>query len=170
MNTPLGSKKTSFDHRIESLRGLAALAVVVTHSSAVLQVDHSPAFWQLSLLKQSLSQQLLTLLVAFFSSGAAVILFFVLSGYVLTLSVCRQKSYESVRGLLSYAVRRLFRLIPPMWASIFLFWLVLEVVRTPENMSSFTLWFTSVFSVNLSAKDILENLFLIDFRANPVTW
>ena len=165
LSTPL------FDPRIESLRGLAALAVVITHSCAVLRVDGSPAFWHIRFADQSFAQQTLSLLSALFNSSAAVVLFFVLSGYVLTLSLNRQKAGGiSVGAISSYAIRRLFRLLPPMWASIAVMWIVLSAFRRPADNDVFSLWFTSVFATTLGPVDIFQNLALVSFRTNPVTW
>ena len=145
--------------------------MVITHSCAVLRVDGSPAFWQIRFADQSSAQQTLSLLCALFNSSAAVILFFVLSGYVLTLSLRRQNTIESsVVAISGYAIRRLFRLLPPMWASIFVMWIVLSSFPQPASDSAFSLWFTSVFPASLAPVDVFQNLGLVAFRANPVTW
>lgn len=163
-----GSATTSnqaFDQRLESLRGIAALAVVITHSIAVLQIDGSTAFWKLPLREHTVSTFVLNLTSAFFNAGSAVVLFFVLSGFVLTLSV--QRLPPSHRWT-SYAIRRAARLFPPMWVSILVAWVALTLLppQLQENSSD---WFRACF-VALNAKLVLSNFILLDFTANPGTW
>src|SRR4029450_8267519 len=100
-----------FDPRLEGLRGVASAAVVITHAVAVLKVDGLDAFWVIPISAQTPSSLALLLLTAVFNSYSAVVLFFVLSGLVLSIS--SEKS-----SLFRYFSRRAFRLLPPMWASI----------------------------------------------------
>lgn len=139
-----------FNPKVESLRGLAASAVIVTHSLAVLPVNGTADFWSLPYLGRTFDQWLLTLLLIMSNAGAAVVLFFVISGYVLTLSL-------KDSSLLSYAVRRAFRLLPPMWVSIALFYLATRVLP-PTRYE-----IPSLF-------DAAENLVMVSFKGNPVTW
>ena len=104
-----------FDTRLESLRGIAAVAVVITHSLAIYRIDGCAAFWALPFHEHTIKTFTLEFVTALFNAGSAVVLFFVLSGYVLTLSL--QHSSDSLIG---YAVKRAFRLLPPMRASIIL--------------------------------------------------
>jgi peptidoglycan/LPS O-acetylase OafA/YrhL len=156
-------KSSYFDPGLESLRGIAALAVVITHSTAIFRVDGQTAFWLLQLAENTPGTLLLEFITALFNAGSAVILFFVLSGYVLALSLRRSTS-----GLTAYTMRRCFRLLPPMWASIIVMWAVLSAVRLPD-MQSYSAWFSSVY-VKLTTEDVLSNAFLWSFKANSITW
>ena len=49
----LNSPGSSFDPRLESLRGWAALSVVVAHAMALLRVDGMTAYWLVPLREQS---------------------------------------------------------------------------------------------------------------------
>ena len=153
-----------FDPRLESLRGIAALAVVITHSLAIFRIDGSPAFWALPLSEHTIRMFPLHLIIALFNAGSAVVLFFVLSGYVLTLSLQRAVS----AGLTAYAVRRSFRLLPPMWASVILMWATLSLIPI-QDMQPYSEWFQNIYKP-LHVTDISSNLFLWSFNANPVTW
>lgn len=164
----LANQKTGFDPRLESLRGIAALAVVMAHASAVLRIDGSPAYWATPLAEQTLAQQLITLGTALFNPTAAVVLFFVLSGYVLTLSLTRQSLHSG--NVPSYIARRLFRLLPPMWASIGLMLVVLWLAPPAAGSDVFSNWYAAVFVPGLSPSDVLSNLVLLGFRVNAVTW
>ena len=90
---PAGGAAPSFDPRLESLRGLAALLVCVHHGMSVF-ADNAPLIAMEALLFA-------------FNSAAAVIFFFVLSGYVLGRALERDGSF------VPYLTRRLFRLLPP---------------------------------------------------------
>jgi peptidoglycan/LPS O-acetylase OafA/YrhL len=81
--------------RLQSLRGLAALCVLGGHSALILATPTA-----------IFAQQL-------FQPNAAVVLFYVLSGYVLALSL------ERDGNLLRFAVRRMFRILPVYWLGIF---------------------------------------------------
>lgn len=156
-----------FNQRIESLRGLAALAVAITHSVAVFHVDGLPNIWVVPFADQPFSVRVITLVITVFNAEAAVILFFVISGYVLALSI--KRSGAQIAAMPSYLARRAFRLFPAMWVSIAVFWLITHAVR-PDSLNGFTAWFISVFGSAPSVGDALRNLLLLDFRSNPVTW
>jgi peptidoglycan/LPS O-acetylase OafA/YrhL len=72
-----------FDPRLESMRGVAAFAVVACHALAALSVREMT----LPLGEQSASALVTSVISAVFNVNAAVILFFVLSGDVLSLSL-----------------------------------------------------------------------------------
>lgn len=151
-----------FDVRLESLRGLAALAVVLAHASAVLLVDGHPTFWTVPLSEQTPAQLALTVMSTVFNPGAAVVLFFVLSGYVLTLSLSRGFS------LTPYVTRRFFRLMPAMWASILLLAALLWLIPVPsENVGN---WYRAAFNANPRVGAVIRNMALERFPVNGVTW
>jgi peptidoglycan/LPS O-acetylase OafA/YrhL len=81
--------------RLQSLRGLAALCVLGGHSALIVATPIAVRHQQI------------------FQPNAAVVLFYVLSGYVLSLSLARDGN------LLRFAVRRLFRILPVYWLGIF---------------------------------------------------
>jgi peptidoglycan/LPS O-acetylase OafA/YrhL len=83
------------DDRLQSLRGLAALSVLFGHAALILPPT-----------------PFTTLQGALFQAGPAVVLFYVLSGYVLGQSLLRDG------GFWPFAWRRLTRLLPVLWASI----------------------------------------------------
>lgn len=150
-----------FDPRLESLRGVAALAVVITHSVALLKVDGIAAHWSLPISGQSPASLTLLILSAIFNPGSAVVLFFLLSGFVLSLSCATQ-------GLDSYFVRRLLRLLPPMWASILTMAGILYIFP-PLSSPLLSDWSTRVFE-SPSLKSLASNLLLKQFNVNGVTW
>jgi peptidoglycan/LPS O-acetylase OafA/YrhL/ADP-heptose:LPS heptosyltransferase len=97
-------RRTAYEPGTEGLRGLAALMVVYTHLLAPFpDVDPlyrpSPLFWK------------------FEAGQGAVLLFFVLSGYVIGLT----NDTDFRRGLIgNYVQRRALRILPLYWVSIIL--------------------------------------------------
>ena len=91
----------SFSKPLHAIRGIAALVVVLAHVwIPVLRFDPT---WKG--------------VAAYFNSGSAVGLFFVLSGLVLTLSLKRMP--DNLSSYAAYAIRRLFRLLPLLGTSVF---------------------------------------------------
>ncbi len=83
---------------LQSLRGIAAVAVALGH--AVNYYDTPDWFHRLGWL---------------FNGRAAVVVFFVLSGYVLTRS--QRRSSFDLGSILRFYVQRLFRIYPAIWAA-----------------------------------------------------
>ena len=84
---------------LQSLRGVAALIVAVSHISSIY----------------SLPPVVRIAIDAVCNAHASIVVFFVLSGYVLTGSLLRRGlSSSSVRG---FYVGRLFRLFPALWVA-----------------------------------------------------
>jgi peptidoglycan/LPS O-acetylase OafA/YrhL len=160
----VNSEISGFRIRLESLRGIAALAVVITHASATFPIDGNDAFWATHLRDQTLGGLALYILDCLFSSGAAIVLFFVLSGYVLALSLRRAKA-----SIGSYLVRRLFRLMPAMWVSIVIYALVANLVAFAGS-EEFGRAFIQMRTMPPTFGDMLRNFVLMGDLANPVTW
>jgi peptidoglycan/LPS O-acetylase OafA/YrhL len=108
--TQASNPDSSRDLPLEALRGLAALVVVVWHFFLGLapSVLIMPGLYG-------------TPFYAFVHGSAAVGVFFVLSGYVLT-----RRYFESGRKrvLIIGALKRWFRLFPPVFLSVMLSWLM----------------------------------------------
>ncbi|MFE4469568.1 acyltransferase family protein [Leifsonia sp. NPDC056824] len=123
------------EHRyasLDGLRGVAALTVVGYHGLLILPaisalyIAHtnpavgSPAWWLYA-----------TPLRLLFAGHEAVLVFFVLSGFVLTLPFLRHA--PTGRSVAAYYPRRIIRLYVPVWgALVFALILALIVVRNPN--------------------------------------
>lgn len=84
---------------LQSLRGVAALIVAVSHISSIYALPPAARI----------------AIDSVFNAHACIIVFFVLSGYVLTKSLLRRGlSLSSIEG---YYVGRLFRLLPALWVA-----------------------------------------------------
>jgi peptidoglycan/LPS O-acetylase OafA/YrhL len=84
------------NNALQSMRGLAALVVLLGHSQLLLSAK----------LQDPLPSML-------FQAGPAVIFFFVLSGFVLGQSLRRSSTFGA------FALKRLARLIPVYWSAVF---------------------------------------------------
>ena len=81
---------------LQSIRGVAALVVLVGHTLSYAQTP----LWSQSLLRAV-------------NGHAAVVLFFVLSGFVLTRSL--KASLDNISDVLRFYMRRIFRIYPALW-------------------------------------------------------
>ncbi len=98
---------------IESVRGLAALMVASSHVFSLMQLGPPRTYGN------GISPWLIDLNKTFLVQGLPfVCLFFVLSGYV--LGVQYGDKPITLRTWWQFAVRRLIRLFPPVWASVLL--------------------------------------------------
>lgn len=95
---------------LDALRVVAAFIVLAQHFRLVFELQ-----WPVWLTK------------GLFDSKAAVMLFFVLSGYVLALSLGGKA--PSFMAYLKFGVRRIFRLYPVYWAALLLAFAVLYAVQ-----------------------------------------
>ena len=109
----MGRSQTSrrFYPHLESLRGVAALCVVLFHAFG----NRSP---QPELFANPTPDAIANLiLTSIFGGTGTVTLFFVLSGFVLAESLSDCETI-SARVYAAFIVRRIFRLIPVAWASL----------------------------------------------------
>jgi peptidoglycan/LPS O-acetylase OafA/YrhL len=146
---------------VDGLCGWAAISVVFYHS--ILNYDPSlvanaiaPPVWVVSpaLLWSKVA-------LSIFNGEYAVILFFIISGFVLQLSLNRLQVLDASAAL-QFFVKRAFRLMPSIFvavtaaASMLLICHLLTGVRNeqlPPNLA-----------------DYIKNLFLIDTKVEGVTW
>ena len=87
--------------------------------------------------------------------GEAVIVFFVLSGYVLTLPFARGDGFDAT----SYYPHRLVRLYLPVWGALCLAALVHAVV---EGMHGADTWWLEAHTQTLTTDDVKQSVFLLD--------
>src|SRR5262245_4346370 len=102
--------RTTFFPELEAARGLAALIVVIFHVFVTLEPKRQ--VFETHGLAQAISNFALT---ALFNGSGAVTFFFVLSGFVLGISLDRFNGV-TLAGCTEFVVRRLFRIMPTVWA------------------------------------------------------
>ncbi|MFS0773934.1 acyltransferase family protein [Sphingomonas sp. 1P08PE] len=114
---------------LQSLRGIAAVIVLVYHAALYLDFGAGPAFWMTTVV----------------NAHAAVVSFFVLSGLVLTLSLMRAPLTLEEVGF--FYLRRAFRIYPALWFACGIatcFFLVLGNATLP---AAGTAWASMNFAV-----------------------
>jgi peptidoglycan/LPS O-acetylase OafA/YrhL len=158
-----------FLQRVESLRGVAALMVAVCHSHLVLMVNSHQDLWRLNFVDVRGLQALGTKTVlTLFNGGAAVSLFFVISGLVLGLSLDRQRD-GFIRSSGSFILRRAFRIYPALIVSLLLVRAFLPVIYPAPEYDGASFMFQPLYRVPQAA-DFFSNLLFISNQMNPVIW
>ena len=124
-------------HSLDALRGIAAVSVMYAH---ILYIYGTKDLWVTSAKHGNFLAFLLarTPVGIFFTGGEAVILFFILSGFVLSLPFLagRPQSYST------FVVRRIFRIYPPYAAALFIAIAVRNAVGV-EPVAGITSWLAS---------------------------
>nr|WP_275942541.1 acyltransferase [Paenibacillus alba] len=142
---------------MDSLRGLAAVCVVFLHMYLIVPWDR--------LFKIVFE---FTPLRLFISGGEAVILFFVLSGFVLSLPYYKNKQINYFHFML----KRIFRIYIPYIVS-FIFFIIGKEMLYSGKVQGLSNWFNSFWSSPITTKTILEHSIMIDSfmsNLNPVVW
>jgi peptidoglycan/LPS O-acetylase OafA/YrhL len=139
--------------QLDALRGIAALMVVINHFLLV-----SPLWW--------VPRSPLRVLAL---GHEAVILFFILSGFVLTLQLMsdRRIAYRD------YAIRRICRIYLPYLAVLFAAFSAINLINI-EPVKWAGSWFNDIWTGSFSGREILDHLLFIgQYKANrvlPVIW
>ncbi len=138
---------------LDALRGIAALMVVIHHCS-LMRTDYYEVSLMASLEGSERGLSFLAYHAAHWGR-AAVLLFFMLSGFVLTLSLEGKKTPYA-----AYAVKRFFRIYPvfafSIMASLLLFYFL------PPPVGDFhSWWLDKLFGAQISAKIVLGHLLML---------
>lgn len=141
------------NERLQSLRGLAAMAVMIAHTSFV--TSH---YYGLGPLVETVFQRI-----------AAVIFFFVLSGFVLSESIRKNYPTWTVKNVASFVIRRVARLYPVLTLSVLAgsaagWWMYGKAVPGTSG------WYAGFLHVDTSPKQILLNLIGVSYSINGVLW
>ena len=147
---------------LDGLRGYAALVVVPYHTITGLRPDLIPFLVGTPLLKMGAADPWLTKLCLTILNGeSAVMLFFVLSGFVLTRSIVHDLGrHTAIKACLAFAVRRILRIFPSLAACLIVTFVVINAAQSliPGSGASY------------SFGQLSANLALIDTRLNGATW
>lgn len=156
---------------LESLRGIAALMVAVAHSMMILKIGGEDRIWARSIdAIGPLEAKIAKLVLVFASGGAAVTVFFVLSGVVLGLSLDHAKR-EGVRKYLAFVLRRVFRIYPAYILSIlFILFFLFQGLVNWSGVPEGTAFFNWPYRHVPGAAEIIANFTLLDTTLNPIGW
>lgn len=98
---------------------------------------------------------------------AAVLIFFVLSGYVLALSWMRMRAQP--RALTFYYIRRALRLMPALWAATAIALVLVHLFPFPSGRTDFSAWFAAGY-VQVGWFREAKAFFAFDNGLIPPTW
>jgi peptidoglycan/LPS O-acetylase OafA/YrhL len=136
------------DVRLQSLRGLAALAVLVGHATLICPPT-----------------VVSTLVGAAFEQDSAVIFFYVLSGFVLSAKLRRERF---VTG--QWVTARALRLLPVFWASIIFAAVVAVAMRHPP-IAGASSWFNDNFlDIDVAWRTLAQNFLAYSVSINGTLW
>ena len=102
--------------RLDALRGLMAILVLFSHVSQIL-------LWRLT------GEQSLMVVVAKVAGRGAVIVFFLLSGYLITRSIRQNIARHGQFVVMDYVTARLARIYPPLIGAVLLCGLVWGIIH-----------------------------------------
>jgi peptidoglycan/LPS O-acetylase OafA/YrhL len=142
-------------NRLEALRGVAAVVVAVFHSLIIVEGSPSAQNW-------------IPEWIFVFNGRAAVTLFFVLSGFVLGLSLMR-RSGPLRSAYPGFALRRIMRIYPALLVSTALVLLLLWLGPN-RPLTTPSVFVNTYFPTEISYLDVLANLLLLRHDLNSVTW
>ncbi|USD17445.1 acyltransferase [Priestia megaterium] len=140
---------------LDALRGLAALFVVINHylmiypSFSEYRYDGDSSFL-LSMVKES------PLRLLFSSGNESVVLFFVLSGFVLALPFYGRSSFRYE----NYLVRRICRIYLPYLFAVCVA-ILCKILFSQGGISQVSHWFNNSWITNESPSLLLQHFFLI---------
>lgn len=158
-------------HRINSLdsiRGLAALTVVMLHGLLILPTFYAIYTMQSKGVVAAINYSPLHI---FWAGQEAVLVFFVLSGYVLSLPFLAGIS----TSYLAFLCKRIFRLFPAYLVALLLSAVLLSFVTDSPALSPLSAWYESTWRIpNFSWEGLLKHLFLyvpsVDSTFDRVIW
>lgn len=159
-----------------SLRGFAAVSVLVFHAMLAFKVDglDTKIFTPIDLTTPAhIVNQLVVLLT---NGGAAVTFFFVHSGFVLTLSLNQhyRKALPFHHSLLltslSYYIRRVFRLYPVILVSVMAGYAFYHLLFVPLPNPPSSAWLNGFFQRGGGLQELYYNLMLLSHTLNKFLW
>jgi peptidoglycan/LPS O-acetylase OafA/YrhL len=164
-------QKTSgrmFFDRLESLRGMAALCVAIFHSFVWMPVDGQPVSIRAISDVHGIQAISARILIAFVDGTSWVAVFFVLSGFVLANSL-EGRPLLSIGTWVRFVVRRGFRIMPPLIASL-LFIAALLAIRSRLHLFPHADDWYEGWKGAPTWRAFWANAGLIRFGVNPPSW
>jgi peptidoglycan/LPS O-acetylase OafA/YrhL len=175
--------KTGFLNRIESVRGLAALCVAITHTVGYLAIN--PGLGRGLLDQTSLHDVVLKIINGFFNGETAVIVFFVISGVVIGRSLDGRRGGKGAgNAFVPFMIRRVWRLYPAhIVATLGILGLafVFFVGRAPIDFTAYpgsypamssdaAAWLNGRVFNPLKWQSVAANLVMASWTMNLVVW
>ncbi|MBB2200959.1 acyltransferase family protein [Gluconacetobacter tumulisoli] len=151
----------SYLQQLTSIRGVACLVVLVGHVIQVIRYDPLPS---------SPHRHWIRDLVTYaFNAQAAVLLFFVLSGCVLSLSLRRVITFDR-QAIAGFYVKRAFRIYPLLWVSVFFSVVITTYVRASMDVGVYVDWLARNLGSTISLSHVGLALVGAYTRYNGPMW
>ena len=158
---PIGQSEIRYE-QLDGLRGMAAFVVFLFHAIMICPPD-----------SRFLRIMTIPVIRPFWDGPGAVMLFFVLSGFVLTLpyTAAAPRKIEFV----PFLIRRIARLYPAYWAVLAVALALRTTVFNPHGLSALSPWINMHWSRPLGWTSVLNHAFMISPRIqvddlDPVIW
>lgn len=155
--------------KLDGLRGLLSLIVALNHSFMVVVIPTFASVWQQNpFIFHGLQSKIQQLLMFIGNGGAAVTLFFLLSGFVLGESFSRIKI--SFTGIIGFLVKRIIRLYPVYLFIVFLTAIYMKLGFVYQTFPYSSSWFNWWMNFQMTLKELFLNIFFIHSYVGGVTW
>ena len=143
--------------------------VALCHCLLVLTVDGIDNIWAIPFSEVAGVQSAIArFLLVFFNGGAAVTVFFVLSGYVLGLSL--DKSRLTIPKTLYFYLKRIFRLYPAHIVTLLCIVGSVLLFHEYQLFESAGAWYVRWYRYEIEAATVLNNLLLKEVYLNHIAW
>ena len=157
--------KAPYFPELSSIRGIAAIVVLFGHAFDIIQ--RAPAVRPLSATHSIYAA--FEFIAASLNGNAAVEMFFVLSGLVLSLSLDR-RSGAWTGWVSAFYIRRVYRIYPALWVSLIVVIGLLPFEQIACGSGICTRWATTAFQQSYTSSQISRSFLGIFVRLNGPTW
>lgn len=154
---------------LTSLRGIASIIVVLFHALLFFRIAGVPEPDFLMISPDNLQVTVHQVLLVIFNGDAAVMMFFVLSGAVLAMSLERAGRID-LPVLANFYLRRGFRIYPALWLSILLAAGAVGIILAERVPALASEWNLAAYHFPLSWKTAVAGAIGADNRLNQPLW
>ena len=162
-------QKNTRIHSLDSIRGIASMIVVIFHCLISFQVIENAYY-------QKFNSEILriftnTPLHTFWAGPEAVFLFFVLSGFVLSLPYLN--SEKGGPSYHNYIIKRICRIYLPYIITMILYMLVIILLSDYRDIKSLSPTFNNRWDHPITLKAVIFYIFMFDYdlaNVNGVIW
>lgn len=155
--------------KLDGIRGLLSIVVALNHSFLVIAIPSFANVWNQNIWHftdfQSKLQQIFMLMG---NGGAAVTLFFIMSGFVLGLSM-NKMNFDSI-SIINFYIKRIIRLYPVYLLILVLTAIYMWTAFSYQLYPMASTWYHWWMQFEMTIKEFIYNLFFIHAYTGGVTW